>query len=253
MGTGAADWNIDRRQGTAFFRRFSSALADDKLVIDPGPYIYDFARLSGMPHLFDNVTETVITHSHGDHMNADSIKRLSCGKEFTVYCDGAVADKLIASGVSNVEYVRLTPFEPVVTRAGYEIIPCRSNHGPYLAGENTFNYIIGRDGRSFFYGLDSGWIMYDTWLCIKKRRPNAVIFECTLGDCPGDDRMFGHTSISMIEIMLQTMRTQHGPADDAAYYTSHMARTLHGTHEELRERLAPLGVTPAYDGMRIVI
>ena len=57
----------------------------------------------------------------------------------------------------------------------------------------------------------------------------------------------------MIEIMLETMRAQHGPAEDAAYYTSHMARTLHGTHEELTRQLAHLGVTPAYDGMKIYI
>ena len=78
-----------------------------------------------------------------------------------------------------------------------------------------------------------------------------VIFECTLGFCPGDDRMFGHTGIPMIEIMLETMRAQHGPADDARYYTSHMARTLHGSHAELERQLAHLDVTPAYDGMMI--
>ena len=253
LGTGAADWNIGRRVEGEFFRRFSSALVDGTLLIDPGPHIFDFAEKNGMPGLFDSVRSVAVTHSHADHLNAESVMRLAKGKDLTVYCDPAVERKLSDSGVQNVKFVTLTPFESVMTPQGYEIIPCRSNHGPYLDGENTLNFIIRKGERSFFYGLDSGWIMYDTWLRIKKERPNAVIFECTLGFCPGDDRMFGHTGIPMIEIMLETMRAQHGPAEDAAYYTSHMARTLHGTHEELTRQLAHLGVTPAYDGMKIKI
>ena len=251
LGTGAADWNISKRVDGEFFRRFSSALVDDALLIDPGPHIFDFAEKNGTPELYRNVCSVAVTHSHGDHLNAESVKRLAAAGGLTVYCDPAVEKKLRDAGVSGVDFVPLTPFESVTTPDGYEIIPCRSNHGPYLPGENTLNFIIKKGDRSFFYGLDSGWIMYDTWLRIKKERPNAVVFECTLGFCPGDDRMFGHTGIPMIEIMLETMRAQHGPADDAKYYTSHMAMTLHGTHEELVRQLAPLDVTPAYDGMRI--
>lgn len=253
LGTGAADWNIARRGGGGFFRRFSSALLDGTLLIDPGPHIFDFAEKNGCPGIFDGVAAAAVTHSHSDHLSAESVMRLAKGKDFTLYCDLAVAKKLTDAGVVGVNFVPLTPFESVLAPGGYEIVPCRSNHGPCLAGENTLNFIIRLGERSFFYGLDSGWIMYDTWLRIKKERPSAVIFECTLGFCPGDDRMFGHTGIPMIEIMLETMRAQHGPADDAKYYTSHMARTLHGTHEELVRQLAPLGVTPAYDGMRIEI
>ncbi len=253
LGTGAADWNISRRVDGEFFRRFSSALVDGTLLIDPGPHIFDFSEKNGMPGLFDRVSAVAVTHSHSDHLNAESLMRLAKGKELTVYCDSAVAKKLTGEGVNGVRFVPLTPFESVLTPDGYEIIPCRSNHGPYLASENMFNFIIRQGERSFFYGLDSGWIMYDTWLRIKKERPDAVIFECTLGFCPGDDRMFGHTGIPMIEIMLETMRAQHGPADDAKYYTSHMARTLHGTHEELTRQLGHLNVTPAYDGMKIEI
>lgn len=253
LGTGAADWNISRRVDGQFFRRFSSALVDKSLLIDPGPHIFDFAEKNGTPEMFCGVRSVVVTHSHADHLNAESVKKLAGYGELTVYCDPAVEKKLIGAGVDGVRFVALKPFESVVTPDGYTIVPCRSNHGPYLPGENTLNFIIENGGRSFFYGLDSGWIMYDTWLTIKEKRPNAVVFECTLGDCPGDDRMFGHTGIPMIEIMLETMRAQHGPADDAKYYTSHMALTLHGTHEELVRRLEPLGVTPAFDGMCVEI
>lgn len=259
LGTGAADWNLSQRRGGEFFRRFSSLLVDGTLLIDPGPHIFDFAECAQDSHLFCNVRSVAITHSHADHVNADSLKKLANiaanDGGIAIYCDAAVRDMLIARGVSGdtVEYTVLLPFAEYSTADGYIIIPCRSNHGVYLDGECTLNYIVKKDGRSFFYGLDSGWIMYDTWQVIKKERPQTVIFECTLGNCPGDDRMFGHTGIPMLEIMIETMRAQHGPADDAAYYTSHMARTLHGTHEQLVRQLKPLGVIPAYDGMKVSV
>lgn len=261
LGTGAADWDLAQRREGEFFRRFSSLLIDGTLLIDPGPHIFDYAECAGEPQLFAGVRAVAVTHSHADHVNAASLLRLAGiaaerGQgRLAVYCDAAVMDMLIGRGISAdmVEYTALVPFEEYRAAEGYTIIPCRSNHGVYLPGECTLNFIIKKDGRAIFYGLDSGWIMYDTWQVIKRERPNAVIFECTLGNCPGDDRMFGHTGIPMLKIMIETMRAQHGPADDAAYYTSHMARTLHGTHRQLERRLRPLGVVPAYDGMRVSV
>ena len=52
LGTGAADWNISKRVEGEFFRRFSSALVDGALLIDPGPHIFDFAEKNGTPELF---------------------------------------------------------------------------------------------------------------------------------------------------------------------------------------------------------
>ena len=57
----------------------------------------------------------------------------------------------------------------------------------------------------------------------------------------------------MLELMLRMFRKYCCFAPDVRYYTSHMARTLHTDHQRLKEKLAPLGVTPAYDGMTITI
>ena len=55
----------------------------------------------------------------------------------------------------------------------------------------------------------------------------------------------------MLELMLRTFRKYDRFAPDVRFYVSHMARTLHTGPDRLRERLAPLGVTPAYDGLCI--
>jgi len=256
LGTGAADWSLQKIEEYGWGRRFSSALVNDDLLIDPGPHIYDFEEKQGTPGMFRGVKSIIVTHSHGDHFNVGTLRRLcaEAGGRITLYAEQGVLRKLEREGGADVDAVALTPcvtFEA----GGYEITPCRSNHDLFFAGEQTLNYIVKEksSGRSFFYGADSGWIVYDTWLLIKKAKPNAVIFEATVGNVPGDDRVFGHTSIPMIAIMLETMRAQHGPADDCRYYTTHMARTLHGTHAETAAALEPLGVTPAYDGMKIEI
>ena len=255
LGTGAADWNIRARRDGEFFRRFSSALVNRDLLIDPGPHIYDFAEQNGTPGMFLGVTDIIVTHSHGDHYVPETVARLCREADHPIRLWGSAAIFRKLEGLAPEEMPLLCPLETLTAAqvGGYTVLPCRSNHGFLMEGEQTFNYIVSDGERSFFYGTDSGWIMYDTWLAIKKAKPNAVVFECTLGDVWGDDRVFGHTSIPMIEIMLRTMRDQHGTADDCKFYTTHMARTLHGSHEALRERLAPLGVTPAYDGFETEI
>ena len=57
----------------------------------------------------------------------------------------------------------------------------------------------------------------------------------------------------MLEIMLTMFKKYNRFAPDVKYYTSHMARTLHGDHESLVKLLAPMGATPAYDGLQIEI
>ncbi len=257
LGTGAADWNLGFYERGEEGRRFSSALVDGRLLIDPGPHIYHFAGTLGSPDMFRGVTDIILTHGHPDHFDPAAVRRLtreSASPEKVRFW--ACAPVFAALGGAPAEETPdcrpLTLFE-TEDAGGYTVVPCPANHPGQYPGEQPFNYVVSRGGRSFFYGSDSGWIMYTTWQQIKKYRPNAVIFEATLGDVPGDDRVFGHTSVPMIAIMLQTMRRQKGIADDARIYTTHMARTLHGTHAQTERMLSPLGAVPAYDGLEIEI
>ena len=59
--------------------------------------------------------------------------------------------------------------------------------------------------------------------------------------------------IAMIGIMMESIVAQKATAEDCRYFATHMARTLHTTHEDTAERLRPFGVTPAFDGMKIEI
>lgn len=254
LGTGAADWNIDSRRDGDFFRRFSSAVIDGTLLIDPGPHIYDFAEKNGTPDMFLGVTDIIVTHSHADHFNPGTVKRIAAGTDHSVRLWASpVLFKAFAGETCALPQFMPLEVGKVVDAGGYFVTPCRSNHGPFKVGEDTFNFIVKKDGRSLFYGADSGWIMYDTYLAIKDVRPNAWVFECTVGNVVGDDRCFGHTSIKMIEVMMSTIIPQRAAADDCKFYATHMARGLHGTHEQTVADLAHTGVVPAYDGMTVEI
>ena len=67
LGTGAADFNLERDAEKEGFRRFSSALLDDTLMIDPGPHFFHYMETFGKPELLKNLKYVIITHSHGDH------------------------------------------------------------------------------------------------------------------------------------------------------------------------------------------
>ncbi len=256
LGTGAADWS-PKHKGGKLYRRVSSALVCDDLLIDPGPSIYEFAEDCGSPDLYKNVKNVILTHCHSDHFNAKTLIRLTkeSNHELHFWAQPAAYEKLCAAAETDEKlpvFHLMTPGKPE-TVGDYEIIPCYANHGDLPEGDIPLNYIVKKDGRSFFYGTDSGWLMYETYKKIKKAKPNALIFECTTGYAPGDERIFGHTSAAMIGIMMESIVAQKATADDCKYYATHMARTLHGSHEDSIALLAPFGVTPAYDGLKIEI
>ena len=58
LGTGAADWPIQKREDMSEFRRLSSALIDDTLLIDPGPQVFTMLIIPLLT-LWEQVVATV--------------------------------------------------------------------------------------------------------------------------------------------------------------------------------------------------
>jgi len=217
LGTGAADWDITHPQKSVDYRRYSSLLIDDRLLVDPGPCVYEFAETFGYPHLLDGVETVVNTHRHGDHYSEKTLGRL---------------------GVPLMEIGDMETVEA----PHYSITALPANHATALSPHALV--IEDREGKRVFYGCDGAWLLYPTWRAVKQMHFDLMIFDCTIGDVPGDFRIFEHNSIAMVELMCQTLR----PYSDR-FMVSHMARTLHTDHETLRRRLEPSGIVPAHDDM----
>ena len=252
LGTGAADWDIRAYRDGEFFRRNSSILINDDLLVDPNSHIFHFAEKNGTPDLFKNVKNIIVTHSHGDHFTPETVEKLCVGKDCRIWADPACKRKLIrvlgeetAEKISFVETARNRDYEI----GGYKVTSLRSNHATEDPDEDTRLYLIEENGRILYYGCDSAWIPTVSWNIIREKPVNAMVLELTCGETATYDwRIFEHNTPEMLDIMLTMFKKYNLFAPDVKYYVSHLARTLHTDHEGLTEYLKPRGVTPAYDG-----
>ncbi len=257
LGTGAADWDINAYTPDAPFRRFSSALVDNDLLIDPGPHIFHFADTTGTTDLLDGVKNIIVTHSHADHFDPANVARLCIGRDCTLWGDAACYRKLVkALGEESTDRIRFV--ETALNRdydiGGYTVTPLRASHATDDPDEDTRLYLVERDGRILYYGCDSAWIPTTAWNVIKNKAVNAMVLECTCGTIARNDwRIFEHNTLEMLELMLTTFRKYDYFAPDIRYYASHLARTLHEDHAATAAILAAMGVTMAYDGLSIEI
>ena len=255
LGTGAADTDMHFFEPSINFRRNSSALVNNDLLIDPGPHIFHFADVNGRPDLFDNIKNIIVTHSHKDHFNPENFRRIYEKTGCTLWADRACIRRLTeAYGeefASSINYVETLPLQ-TYDIGNYKVSSLYSNHATPDQAEVTRVYYITDGERSLYYGCDSSWIPTRSWNFIKEKPINTLVFELTCGDLAPDDwRLFEHNTIDMLELMMRMFKKFDRFADDVKFYTSHMAVTLHKSHAEIADRLAPMGVTPAYDGLEI--
>ena len=255
LGTGAADWNPKQASADPAFRRLTAALVNDDLMIDCGSCIHEFAETFGYTGLYRAVTSILVTHSHGDHFNADAIARVSAEADgaVTVYGDPVIATLLPLS-----EKLRFVPMEiGVPTAVGrYTVTALPANHSTAYAEEQPLHYVFEdtAEDKRLFWGCDGAWLYNRTYHAIKNLKFDALVFDCTVGDLENDFRSFEHNNIRMIDELLKSLVGYHHILKDGGQvYANHMARTLHTNHALLSARLAPLGVIPMHDNMTVTI
>lgn len=220
LGTGAADWPKEKSADSEEFRRNSSVLIDDTLLIDPGPQVISALKEYGRDA--KKIKYIINTHKHADH-----------------FCQEAL-DKLRELGA---EFIELSENE--TQKIGkYTVSAYGANH----SCENTVHFIITDGDKTLFYGLDGAWLMYDEITAIKKVKPDFAVIEATIGEKDGDYRIFEHNNLNMVLEMKKSLEpfiTQ--------WCISHMARTLHTSHQELESRMKPHNILVAFDGMEAEI
>ena len=249
LGTGASNWP-DTLRGEKEYRRFSSMLADNKLLIDPGRHIFDFAKDFGYDDLFENVNSILLTHSHGDHLDIKNLQKLCDLKKRTIYCEQNAASAV--RGIKNLEIRCILPFCPI-NADGYTITAVPANHATEIEGEQALHYIAQKDGKRFFYGCDGAWIRRDSWYYMRDFQYDLMVFDGTIGDSYGDYRIFEHNNLKMVELMSDTARNTNVIKSDGRILISHLAYGLHGTQKETEKRLENSCIGVAYDGLSIDI
>ncbi|MBQ9121355.1 MAG: MBL fold metallo-hydrolase [Clostridia bacterium] len=214
LGTGAADWNAREHGNWESFRRNSAALIDDCLLIDPGPDVPDALRTFGKKA--EDVRYILNTHNHSDHYNEETVAYL---KNATLYPMAAGETRTIGP---------------------YTVTALRANHATC---KDAVHFIVTDGEKSLFYGLDGAWLMYEEVAAIRQTGIDLAVLDATVGDVPGDYRIFEHNNLNMVLEMKRSLE-QH----IKRFCISHMARTLHTSHAELTAAMKKHGVEVAFDG-----
>lgn len=220
LGTGAADWNFQKHKDLDGFRRNSSLLIDDCLLIDPGADVPN--ALSTFEKNADEIKYIINTHAHYDHYNEQTLSYLSDAHFFSM----------------NAGEVR--------SIGKYTVTALHANHSTCERG--AVHFIVSDGEKRLFYGLDGAWLMYDEVSAIKDDGIDLAIFDATIGDVPGDYRIFEHNNLNMVVEMKTSLEKYI-----KRVFISHMARTLHASHDELVDRMKPHGIEVAFDGCEIEI
>ena len=216
LGTGAADWSKKKRAEMTEFRRFSSTLIDDVLLIDPGPHALEALTEFGKDAA--RIQYIINTHKHKDHFCEETVRALEAyGATFFDLNSG--------------DSVKL---------GAYTVHAYAGNHSTC---EKTVHFIITDGERTLFYGLDGAWLLYEEVQAIKTYQPDFAVFDATIGNIDGDYRVFEHNNLNMVLEMKKTLEPYIGK-----FAISHMARTLHTNHKTLCDEMQAHCVAVAYDG-----
>ena len=121
--------------------------------------------------------------------------------------------------------------------------------------ENFFpqHILLELDGKKVFYALDGAWFLHETYYALKEAKLDLLVLDCTCGDYEGDYRIGEHNTIPMIRLMLPSLKSWGTLAENTQVYLTHLAPSLHKSHQDTVELVKADGLKVAYDGLRIEI
>ena len=246
LGTGAADYVLERHEHEAGFRRYSSALLDGRILFDPGPHIFHYQETFHREDLFRDLQYVLVTHCHADHLNMDSVRRLLELRPDCQFYGGAGCERFFVE--AGIPYTVLEQYQEYAL-GDYLVTPLRSNH----IGIFDCVYSVASGGQKMFYGTDTGLLPEDTWNYIRNGLYDLFVMELTIGDHPDAPHLHSHMTLPTFTLMVKTMRKRYQPIKEGGrFVTTHMARNWHD-HAHLAEQLAPLGAEPAHDGFVVEV
>lgn len=236
IGTGAADWNGPDERGE--YRRLTSTLIDGRVLID---FTADKLDVFNGP-----VDAVLITHSHSDHYDPKAIAALSPKQVWAheSWAAEARVDGLDAQDARFGEWISL---------GDLRAMPLPANHSTERPWEKASGYLIEKDGTRLLYMTDSAWISRRASLLIGSEPLDAIVMDATIGPKRPDDwRIFEHSSVEMISIMVKSMLKSGRLRACAPVFCTHMARTLWPAQSDA-ERMVGAPLVVCYDGMEATI
>lgn len=257
-----------RMLGGSSLRKRSAVLVNDDLLIDLGPDLMAAAQMHSIT--LADLRYCLQTHEHADHLDPSHFlsRSQSSGVRDAPHLhfyatqgalDGALrgigmhqpVDSLVRSGTSEPLNLSVHAIEPFQTFAvgPYTVCSVQATHDPTIV---ALLYVIERDGRSLFYGTDTGPLLEATWAALRtgRHRFNVVILDHTFGV---KERATGHLNREQFLEQIVRMRDEGLLADGARVFAHHLAHHSNPVHPELVAIAAQGGYEVAYDGLTVTV
>ncbi len=239
-----------RELGGKNIRTRSSAIIDDTLKIDFPPdtlhhVLRDRIDLGLVKDLF-------VTHTHLDHLRAEDL-----GMRLPVYAHGldhplrvyghdAVVRKCREAvgwpGEEHMVIRRIAPFETIGTETAL-VTALPANHD---SDETCLLFFIEKDGKSVFYGHDTGLLPDETWAWLATRKLDLAILDCTNGKLPFTG---GHLNIDAVLGIRNRLRKEGTLQNGGQTVVTHFSHNIGLLHDDLTAIFDEEDIIVAYDGM----
>lgn len=246
FGTGGLGAARIRNKLSKDYRRFSTLLIDEKIIIDPSEDIFEFVETFMLSGILDDVKDVFITHSHLDSFSISAIESLAKYGAIRVYASTALGSEL--SGIKNVEFIEISPFSLVKT-AGCSILALPANHATDNPLEAPLNFLIEAQGKNIFYGIDGAFIDAGAFRVLKEIKLDVAVLDFALGLSDYSAESCYHNNLKSVETIREILIASGIASEGTKFILSHIpSGKKNPTHDEVCEALSELPFTPAYDG-----
>lgn len=243
-----------RRRGGPNIRSRSGALIDDDLKIDHNADTVMQMQRAGRS--LANVRTLLFTHQHSDHIVPGELGWAKAPftatppeQPIAVFGNQEVLAMLRAAfgdlEKQNLALHLLTAGESVTTPAGDTVLPLPADH---VQGALVLR--ITREGKSVFYGHDSGLYPEATLEGLSDGVPlDIALLDCTFGGQKTSNR--GHMGVDGAVQMVAELRRRGAVTDGTRVVATHFSHNGGLLHEELVRAFLPHGIEVAFDGVVI--
>lgn len=246
FGTGGLGAARIRNKLSKDYRRFSTLLIDEKIIIDPSEDIFEFVESFMLSGILDDVKDVFITHSHLDSFSVSAIEELAKRGRIKVYASKSIGGEL--SSIENVDFIEINPFS-LQKIDGYSVLALPANHATDIPDEAPLNFLIEAQGKTIFYGIDGAFLHAGAFRVLKEIKLDVAILDFALGLSDYSNESANHNNLKSV-LTVRDILTSSGIASDSTkFILSHIpSGKKNPTHDEICEALSEFSLTAAYDG-----
>lgn len=246
FGTGGLGSARVRNKLSKDYRRFSTLLVDEKIIIDPSEDIFEFVETFMLSGILDEVNDVFITHSHLDSFSVSAIEELAKRTKIRVYASATLKPEI--SNIENAEFIEINPFS-LHRVDGISVLAIPANHATDNPLETPLNFLIEAQGKSIFYGIDGAFIDAAAFRVLKEIKLDVAVLDFALGLSEYSSESANHNNLKSVLTIRDVLISSGVASDSTKFILSHIpSGKKNPTHDEIREALSELPFTPAYDG-----